>query len=266
MLVRRSLKVSLVGQTIVTKAVVRLGYSFSEIAERTYLSKSTVQRFFSGRPVLADTFYSICQLLNLNPEEIIDKPKEEKENNDVLRDNLVKAVTCDIPLGKSALDAYMLPSGEKRLGVENVGIALGYSKRFFFQRTSRDSKTLKVLKDMGFSGEQIWVDIIRHGDKDKDSWRAKTISLRDFIKLVTYEAVVKRKLEGIILLAAIAEVGIERILDDAFSGKSVDFLLEKIVHYTEWTYEELEEVLTYNREEVKALYPWGLPPSLDSRR
>ena len=181
-------------------------------------------------------------------------------------DNLVKAVTCDIPLGQSVLDAYMLPSGEKRLGVENVGIALGYSKRFFFQRTNRDSKTLKVLKDMGFSGEQIWVDIIKPGDKNRDSWRARTISLRDFIKLVTYEAVVKRKLEGIILLAAIAEVGIERILDDAFSGKSVDFLLEKIVHYTEWTYEELEEVLTYNREEVKALYPWGLPPSFDSRR
>jgi hypothetical protein len=119
---------------------------------------------------------------------------------------------------------------------------------------------------MGFSGEQIWVNIIRRGDVNRDSWRAKTISLRDFIKLVTYEAVVKRKLEGIILLAAIAEVGIERILDDAFSGKSVDFLLEKIVHYTEWTYEELEEVLTYNREEVKALYPWGLPPSLDSGR
>jgi len=92
-------------------------------------------------------------------------------------DNLVKAVTCDIPLGKSVLDAYMLPSGEKRLGVENVGIALGYSKRFFFQRISRDSKTLKVLKDMGFSGEQIWVNIIRRGDVNRDSWRAKICNI-----------------------------------------------------------------------------------------
>ncbi|MEG4431595.1 MULTISPECIES: hypothetical protein [unclassified Microcoleus] len=179
---------------------------------------------------------------------------EEFENN------LIRAVTCDIPLGKSVLDAYMLPNGEKRLGVENVGIALGYSKRFFFQRTNRESNTLKTLQSMGFSGEQIWVNIIRQGDDRRGSSLAKTVSLRDFVKLVTFEAVVKRKLEAIILLAAIAETGIERILDDAFAGKSVDFLLEKIVHYSKWTQTELEEVLAYNREEVRALYPWGAPP------
>jgi hypothetical protein len=179
---------------------------------------------------------------------------EEFENN------LIRAVTCDIPLGKSVLDAYMLPNGEKRLGVENVGVALGYSKRFFFQRTNRDSNTLKTLQIMGFSGEQIWVNIIRQGDDRRGSSLAKTVSLRDFVKLVTFEAVVKRKLEAIILLAAIAETGIERILDDAFAGKSVDFLLEKIVHYSKWTQTELEEVLVYNREEVRALYPWGAPP------
>jgi hypothetical protein len=179
---------------------------------------------------------------------------EEFENN------LIRAVTCDIPLGKSVLDAYMLPNGEKRLGVENVGVALGYSKRFFFQRTNRDSNTLKTLQMMGFSGEQIWVNIIRQGDDRRGSSLAKTVSLRDFVKLVTFEAVVKRKLEAIILLAAIAETGIERILDDAFAGKSVDFLLEKIVHYSKWTQTELEEVLVYNREEVRALYPWGAPP------
>jgi hypothetical protein len=177
-----------------------------------------------------------------------------------LENNLIRAVTCDIPLGKSVLDAYMLPNGEKRLGVENVGVALGYSKRFFFQRTNRDSNTLKTLQIMGFSGEQIWVNIIRQGDDRRGSSLAKTVSLRDFVKLVTFEAVVKRKLEAIILLAAIAETGIERILDDAFAGKSVDFLLEKIVHYSKWTQTELEEVLVYNREEVRALYPWGAPP------
>jgi hypothetical protein len=58
-----------------------------------------------------------------------------------------------------------------------------------------------------------------------------------------------------------AETGIERILEDAFAGRSIDFVLEKIVHYSQWTYEELEKILAYNREEVRALYGWGFPPS-----
>jgi hypothetical protein len=55
-------------------------------------------------------------------------------------------------------------------------------------------------------------------------------------------------------LAAFAETGLERILEDAFAGRSIDFILEKIVHYSKWTYKDLEEVLQYNREEVRALY------------
>jgi hypothetical protein len=176
----------------------------------------------------------------------------EADKNDV-----IKAVCCDIPLGESVLDAYMLPDGEKRIGVENTGIALGYSTRFFYQRTKRQSKALKALQGMGFSGEQIWVNIIRQGDDLREASLAKTISLRDFVKLVTYEATVKRNLNAIILLAAFAETGLERILEDAFAGRSIDFILEKIVHYKEWTYEDLEEVLTYNREEVRSLYSWG---------
>ena len=46
--------------------------------------------------------------------------------------NVIKAVTCEINLGESVLNAYMLPSGEKRIGVENTGVVLGYSERFFF--------------------------------------------------------------------------------------------------------------------------------------
>lgn len=176
---------------------------------------------------------------------------------------LIKAVTCNINLGDSFLDAYMLPDEEKRLGVENVGVALGYSKRFFFQRTKRQSKALETLQRMGFSGEQLWVEIVRLGEDRRGSLRAKTISLRDFIKLVTYEAVFKRNRKAVILLAAFAETGIEKVLDDAFKGRSIDFILEKIVHFSKWTQEEFEEVLLYNREEVRALYGWGIPPSLE---
>ena len=74
------------------------------------------------------------------------------------------------------------------------------------------------------------------------------------VKLVTYEAIAKRNTKAIVLLAAFAETGIEKILEDAFAGRSVDFISEKIAHYSKWTYEELEEVLIYNCQELQALY------------
>jgi hypothetical protein len=177
---------------------------------------------------------------------------------------VIKAVSAELDLGLVTLDVYMLPSSEKRVGVENTGVALGYSTRFFYQRTKRQSKALKTLQDMGFSGEQIWVKIIRQGDDKRGASLAKTVSLRDFVKLVTYEAIIKRNKKAIILLAAFAEVGIERIVEDVFAGRSIDFILEKIVHYSQWTYEELEQVLTENREDVRSLYGWGLPASLEN--
>lgn len=112
---------------------------------------------------------------------------------------------------------------------------------------------MKNLKQTGFSGQQVWVKIIG-GDSNQELFRAKTLGLRDFVKLVTYEATVYRNMKAIILLAVFAETGIEKILEDAFSGRSIDFILDKIVHYSQWTYEELEEVLAYNRAEVRALY------------
>ena len=178
---------------------------------------------------------------------------------------VIKAVNCLIDLGEAVIDAYMLPDGEKRIGVENTGIILGYSEGFFYQRTQRESKALKVLRNKGFSGKQIWVKIIRQGNDKRDSFLSRTVSLRDFTKLVAYEATAKHNPKAIVLLAVFAETGLERILEDAFAGRSVDFLLEKIVHYTKWTYQEREEVLAYNREEVRALNAWSKAPSLDDR-
>lgn len=54
--------------------------------------------------------------------------------------NVIKAVTCEINLGESVLDAYMLPSGEKRIGVENTKVVLGYSERFFSSEQNASQK------------------------------------------------------------------------------------------------------------------------------
>ena len=185
--------------------------------------------------------------------------QEIRVMTDIPESEIIKAVACDIPLGSVSLDAYMLPDGEKRLGVEGTSLALGYTERWFYNRTKRQSKWLKRLCSTGFTGAQNELRIIRQSDDKpaRGSSIAKTISLRDFIKLVTYEAIAERNLQAIILLATFAETGLERILDDAFAGRSIEFILDKIVHYSKWTYEELEQVLLENREDVQALYPWG---------
>jgi hypothetical protein len=168
---------------------------------------------------------------------------------------VIKAVRDVIPLADSTLDVYMLPAGDKRLGIEGSGIALGYTERWFYDRTSRKSKWLEGLKNTGFTGTQQSLEIIPHDDRSPSIFR--TISIRDFIKLVTYEAIIRKNIKAIILLALFAEIGLEKIIEDLFAGRSIEFLLEKIVHYSQWTYEDFEKVLADNRADVKALYPWS---------
>jgi hypothetical protein len=167
---------------------------------------------------------------------------------------VIKAVRAVIPLEESTLDVYMLPAGDKRLGIEGVGIALGYTKRWFYDSTNKKSKWLEGLKGTGFKGTQQSLEIIPHDDRSPSIFR--TISIRDFIKLVTYEAIIRKNIKAIILLASFAEIGLEKVIEDVFAGRSIEFLLEKIVHYSQWTYEDLEQVLSENRADVKALYPW----------
>lgn len=87
-----------------------------------------------------------------------------------------------------------------------------------FSSEQNESKTLEALQSMGFSGEQIWVKIIREGEDKRGATLAKTISLRDFVKLVTFEAMNKRNIQAIVLLGAFAEVGIERVIEDVLRG------------------------------------------------
>jgi hypothetical protein len=174
-------------------------------------------------------------------------------------DEVVKAVACDIQLGTSVLDAYMLPDGEKRIGMTGVSLALGYTDKWFSNRTKRQSKWLESLHSIGYDGSQKPLSVIQRFNGrfnipvNREATLA-TISVRDFTKVVTFEGTARRNLKAIVLMAAFMETGVENMLDLAFSGKSVEFILEKIVHYTKWTYEELEEVLAYNRDDVRSLY------------
>jgi len=168
--------------------------------------------------------------------------------------SLIKAVAAEIDLGTARLDVYMLPSGEKRIGIENTGIALGYTERWLYDRTKRE-KSLKVLRDAGFTNDQVWASVLGQGITPTQPYLVKTISRRDFVKLLIFEAG-RFNSKALTLLAAFAEVGLEKIIDDVFAGQSTDFFLEKTLHYSEWTSEDLESALSDNREDARSLY-WG---------
>lgn len=171
---------------------------------------------------------------------------------------IIRAVQTQILFGRTPIDAYKLQNYtfEKRFGVTGISTALGYSKEWFGRLPKQGIKQFKSLQADGFTGCQIDVSVPRE-DFSRGASTAKTVSIRDFNKIIAYEALKKKNVRAIILLVALSERGLENLINDAFSGVSLDWFAEKVVHYSKWTYEEFEEVLEYNREELKALYAWA---------
>jgi len=162
----------------------------------------------------------------------------------------IRAVNAELKLaGDVALDCYMLPDGEKRIGVTGASLAIGRSKEYLGRLPKNGKKALKALQEQGFTGCQIEVQI----SSERYGTRSQTISVRDFIKFVTWDAITNRRSESIVLLAAFGETGLERILDDLFSNRSLSYLDEKIKYFERWTNEDLQEALAYNREDWKII-------------
>jgi hypothetical protein len=175
--------------------------------------------------------------------------------------DIIRAVQTEIWFGKTPIDAYKLQNYtfEKRFGVTGISTALGYSKEWFGRLPKQGVKQFKSLQKDGFTGCQIEVRVPREDVKSGSSI-SKTLSIRDFNKVIAYEALKKKNVKAIILLVALSERGLENLISDAFAGVSLEWFAEKVVHYSKWTYEEFEDVLQYNREEVKALYAWSNDP------
>jgi hypothetical protein len=163
--------------------------------------------------------------------------------------DIVRSIRAELNLGSKVIDCYLFPNGEKRIGIGGASIAIGRSKEYLGRLQKTESKALKALTDIGYTGCTEETDIeIKRG-----ATRSKTISTRDFTKLITWDAIVNRNQDSIILLAVLAETGVDEIVDKLFSNKSVDFLLEKIVHYTKWTNEDLQEALEANYDDWRVI-------------
>jgi hypothetical protein len=162
--------------------------------------------------------------------------------------DIVRSIRAELELGNRSIDCYLFPDGEKRIGIGGASIAIGHSKEYLGRVAKTESKAFKELQGMGFTGCTKDTEV----KMDRGATRSKTISSRDFTKLITWDAVANKNQDSIILLAAFAETGLDDILDKVFTRQSLDFLLEKIVHYTKWTNQDLQDALNANYED------WGV--------
>lgn len=163
--------------------------------------------------------------------------------------NIIRSIRAELNLGDRVVDCYMLPNGEKRIGLTGASIAIGRSNNYLSRLLESSQKTLKDLQGVGFTGYITETEV----KIERGATRSKTISVRDFTKLITWDAIVNKNKDSIVLLASFAEFGLDEILDRVFKNKKLDDLLAKIVHYKDWTAKDWEEALLANKEDVQAI-------------
>lgn len=99
----------------------------------------------------------------------------------------IRAERATVTFGNSAfsIDGYkLLDSGEFRAGQEGASLLVGYAANWLSRLTSSRPKTLKTLKDMGYTAYHFEVQV----SNDRSGTRVKTISLDDLRVLVEYAA------------------------------------------------------------------------------
>lgn len=167
---------------------------------------------------------------------------------------MIRAIRVEVNLGEFSFDAYELPDGEKRIGFAGAANVFGHADNWLGRLHKSDSKQLRTIQGMGYSGLHKEVNVFQRGTPSANyGTQANTISVRDFTKLAAYEAIKKKNDRAIIILAAMAEFGLERTIELAFAGKSLDRVLAKIVHFSQWTHEDFMQALQENREDIANL-------------
>jgi hypothetical protein len=159
--------------------------------------------------------------------------------------DIIKAIRADLQLVNHSIDCYEFPSREKRIGIGGASLAIERNINYLGRLHKSGSKVLKDLQDVGYTGYMVEAQV----NTDRGATRVKTISTRDFTKLITWDAIANRNKASIILLASFAETGLDLILDNLFKGISNQALLDKIVHYTKWTNDDLQMALIANYDD-----------------
>jgi len=59
----------------------------------------------------------------------------------------IRAERADLQLGLATIDCYILPDGEKRIGIAGASLAIGRSKEYLGRLAKNGKKALKALQE-----------------------------------------------------------------------------------------------------------------------
>lgn len=117
-----------------------------------------------------------------------------------------KAVRKTIEFSSTVkIEAYLIPPREFRVGIASASVSLGYSKEWLGRVASRDGKALKRLRELGFVGLLVEVEV---DNNYQGRTKAQTISLDDYNVLIDY-AVLDGKLEALALSRALRDTSLD---------------------------------------------------------
>lgn len=137
-MVRSPIKASAIGIDIARRAKLQMGYSDEHIAEKAKITRSILAQFFlRRRPMDVRVFYAICDVLELNFEEIIEKP---------------------LPEGKGSF----IEEGEKKDNVSRVERSIEFLPEYWEAGTSILSYFSRVLS-VKYPSKKIKVKIEQEG-------------------------------------------------------------------------------------------------------
>lgn len=107
--------------------------------------------------------------------------------SDLFGSEKIRAERATVTFGNSVftIDGYrLLDNGEFRAGMIGSSELVGYERTWLSQVVSRNPKTLKVLRGLGFTGCQLEVQV----SNDRSGSVVKTLSLDDLRSLIKYAA------------------------------------------------------------------------------
>ncbi len=158
-----------------------------------------------------------------------------------------------------SVEGYKSPDGEYRVGLSGASEAVGYERTWVLQVVQKQTKTLKALQGMGFTGCMVEGQIADRGEGIRGASRIKTISLDDFSLLIIYAAA-KGKPPAIALNRALVKMSLYDFFCNAFGDRLLTFEEKLGIFYK--AYAETIDWLADDRLEIEALALPGDPPEL----
>lgn len=93
--------------------------------------------------------------------------------------NSIKFVQASLQVSESiGVDCYMLPNGEKRIGITGAALAARRSKEYLSRMVAKSNgKQLKTLQKAGFQGYLLVGNVIRSDGRSCDEWKGERVKL-----------------------------------------------------------------------------------------